>query len=270
MEVVLIQFREAGKTYYFDPVNMNIEKGDFVVVETIRGIELGKVVSNRIEIEPNEMEIKPIIRAATEEDKKEAAYNRTLEDEVIETTKDLVRQNKLDMKVLASEYTLDRDRLVIYFESEQRVDFRQLVKDLNEVYKTRIELRQVGSRDGAKFIGGLGPCGRVMCCASFLSTFDNVSIKMAKNQNLSLNPQKISGACGKLLCCIKYEHDFYEEVQEDMPNINEYVYTENGRGKVISTQILKRQVRVLFEDGSAQTYNVDEVKRDQKWPFRLS
>ena len=264
MNIVEIQFKKAGKRYYFDPVNIDVKDGDFVVVETIRGFELGKVVGDIKPIEPNGIEIKPILRLATEEDKKNAAYNRTLEAEVIQTTKDLVRQNKLEMKVLASEYTLDRDRLVIYFESEQRVDFRQLVKDLNEVYKTRIELRQVGSRDGAKFIGGIGPCGLITCCQTFLGTFENVSIKMAKNQNLSLNPQKISGACGKLLCCIKYENDYYEELREDMPDINEYVYTENGRGKVISIQIIKRQVRVLFEDGSAQTYPVEEVKRGKK------
>ncbi|MFA5719454.1 MAG: stage 0 sporulation family protein [Acholeplasmataceae bacterium] len=264
MHVVEIQFKKAGKRYFFDPVNIDVKNGDLVVVETIRGIELGKVIGEIKHIEQNDIEIKPILRLATEEDEKNASYNRTLEEEVIQTTKDLVRQNQLDMKVLASEYTLDRDRLVIYFESEQRVDFRQLVKDLNEVYKTRIELRQVGSRDGAKFIGGIGPCGLITCCQTFLGTFDNVSIKMAKNQNLSLNPQKISGACGKLLCCIKYENDYYEELRQDMPDVNEYVLTENGRGKVISIQILKRQVRVLFEDGSAQTYPVEEVKRGKK------
>lgn len=264
MNIVEIQFKKAGKRYYFDPMQFEVNNGDYVVVETVRGIELGKIVGGIKQIEENGVEIKPILRIATKLDLENANYNRTLEEEVIVTTKDLVRQNQLEMKILASEYTLDRDRLVIYFESEQRVDFRQLVKDLNEIYKTRIELRQVGSRDGAKFIGGIGPCGLITCCQTFLGTFDNVSIKMAKNQNLSLNPQKISGNCGKLLCCIKYENDYYEELRENMPDLGEFVQTEQGRGKVISIQILRRQVRVLYEDGIAQTLNVSEVSRDKK------
>lgn len=263
MKVAQIQFRKAGKRYYFDPKDLELKEGDNVIVETIRGIEVGYVVGPLIEvdIETLENELKPILRIANQQDMDEQDYNRALEEGVIKTTKKLVKDLVLDMKVLAAEYTLDRDRLIIYFESEGRVDFRQLVKDLNEVYKTRIELRQVGSRDGAKFIGGIGPCGLITCCTTFLGTFDNVSIKMAKNQNLSLNPQKISGSCGKLLCCIKYEHDLYEELREHMPDLNEYVETPEGRGKVISVQILQKRVRVLFESGSAQTFLLEDIKR---------
>ncbi len=263
MQVCEVQFRQAGKRYYFSPNGYQLNHGVFVVVETVRGIELGKVMGDLKEVVDEQLnnEVKSILRIATPEDIEESKYNTTLEEEVVNTTKVLVKQNELEMKVLAGEYTLDRDRLVIYFEADSRVDFRQLVKDLNEVYKTRIELRQVGSRDGAKFIGSIGPCGLITCCTTYLGTFENVSIKMAKNQNLSLNPQKISGTCGKLLCCIKYENEAYEELRENMPDMNEIVDTPDGSGKVISIQLIKRQVRVLFPDDSAETYNIAEVKR---------
>ncbi|MDD2575126.1 MAG: stage 0 sporulation family protein [Acholeplasmataceae bacterium] len=263
MQVCEVQFRQAGKRYYFSPNGYQLNHGDFVVVETVRGIELGKVMGGLKEVVDEQLnnEVKSILRIATPEDIEESNYNSTLEEEVVKTTKALVKQNELEMKVLAGEYTLDRDRLVIYFEADSRVDFRQLVKDLNEVYKTRIELRQVGSRDGAKFIGSIGPCGLITCCTTYLGTFENVSIKMAKNQNLSLNPQKISGACGKLLCCIKYENEAYEELREDMPDMNEIVDTPDGSGKVTSIQLIKRQVRVLFPDDNAETYKITEVKR---------
>lgn len=263
MQVCEVQFRQAGKRYYFSPNGHKLTNGDFVVVETIRGIELGKVVGNLKEVDDEQLlnEVKSILRIATPKDIEEAEYNRTLEKQVVQTTKVLVKQNELEMKILAGEYTLDRDRLVIYFEADARVDFRQLVKDLNEVYRTRIELRQVGSRDGAKFIGSIGPCGLITCCTTFLGTFENVSIKMAKNQNLSLNPQKISGACGKLLCCIKYENEAYEELRQDMPDMNEYVDTPDGSGKVTSIQLIKRQVKVQFRDDTSEIYSVGEVKR---------
>ncbi len=263
MQVCEVQFRQAGKRYYFSPNGHKLTNGDFVVVETIRGIELGKVVGNLKEVDDEQLlnEVKSILRIATPKDIEEAEYNRTLEKQVVQTTKVLVKQNELEMKILAGEYTLDRDRLVIYFEADARVDFRQLVKDLNEVYRTRIELRQVGSRDGAKFIGSIGPCGLITCCTTFLGTFENVSIKMAKNQNLSLNPQKISGACGKLLCCIKYENEAYEELRQDMPDMNEYVDTPDGSGKVTSIQLIKRQVKVQFPDDTSEIYSVGEVKR---------
>lgn len=165
------------------------------------------------------------------------------------------------MKVVGSEFTLNRDKLIIYFESEGRVDFRELVKSLSEEFKTRIELRQIGSRDSAKIIGSIGPCGLITCCQTFLGSFDNVTIRMAKNQNLSLNPQKISGNCGKLLCCIKYENEMYEDLRENLPDLNEYVMTKEGKGKVIDVQILKQKVRVLFKEGNVINFPISEIKR---------
>lgn len=265
MRACEIRFRSAGKRYYFDPLDFEIEQGDYVVVETIRGIELGEVVSPEIKIEDDfgSRELKPILRIATEADIKASSDNEEEEKEVIQTTKRLAKKNELEMKILASEYTLDKDCLVIYFEAEGRVDFRQLVRDLNSVYKTRIELRQVGSRDAAKFIGGLGPCGLVTCCKTYIGVFENVSIKMAKNQNLSLNPEKISGACGKLLCCIRYEDDYYNELRENMPDVGEIVETPAGKGKVISVQLIQRKIRVIFPEGNAETYSVKDIKKNE-------
>lgn len=252
MLVARVQFRQAGKRYYFNPLQFDVMNNPMVVVETIRGIELGKAVGELVEVDEKSLqnEIKPILRLATDNDISENEYNKGLEKEVLTLTKSLIRRNKLDMKLLAAEYTLDRDRLVIYFESEGRVDFRQLVKDLSESFKTRIELRQVGSRDGAKFIGGIGPCGLITCCTTFIGEFDNVSIKMAKNQNLSLNPQKISGNCGKLLCCIKFENSVYEELRKNMPDIGDHVMTKEGKATVTAINILRQSMRLVFENGS--------------------
>lgn len=265
MRACEIRFRSAGKRYYFDPLDFEIEQGDYVVVETIRGLELGEVVSPDIKVEEDfgSRELKPILRIATEADIKASSDNEEEEQEVIKTTKRLAKKNDLEMKVLASEYTLDKDRLVIYFEADGRVDFRQLVRDLNSVYRTRIELRQVGSRDAAKFIGGIGPCGLVTCCKTYIGVFENVSIKMAKNQNLSLNPQKISGACGKLLCCIRYENDHYDDLRENMPDVGEIVKTPEGDGRVISIQLLQRKIRVIFREGNAETYSIKDIKRNE-------
>lgn len=252
MLVAQVQFRQAGKRYYFNPNSLPVADQTMVVVETVRGVELGKVVGKLVEVKEEELqtELKPILRLATDNDIEENDYNKSLELQVIKVTKELVKRNELDMKLLAAEYTLDRDRLVVYFESENRVDFRQLVKDLSESFKTRIELRQVGSRDGAKFIGGIGPCGLITCCTTFIGEFDNVSIKMAKNQNLSLNPQKISGNCGKLLCCIKFENSVYEELRQNMPDVGDKIKTKDGGATVISINILKQQLKVTYEDGS--------------------
>ncbi|HHV33709.1 MAG TPA: stage 0 sporulation family protein [Acholeplasma sp.] len=260
-----IRFRDAGKRYYFDPLDFKIEVGMLVVVETIRGIEIGEIVNTNVEVAEDfgEREIKPIIRIATEEDIQADLENQQEEKEIILTTKQLAKENELEMKILAAEYTLDKDCLVIYFEAEGRVDFRQLVRDLNSVYRTRIELRQVGPRDAAKFIGGLGPCGLMTCCSTFIGTFENISIKMAKNQNLSLNPRKISGSCGKLLCCIKYEDELYDEMRVNMPDIGDMVVTPDGEGKVIAIQIIRQKVRVLFEEGNAANYEVKDVKRKE-------
>lgn len=263
MNVCEIRFKSAGKRYYFDALNFNIEKGMNVVVETIRGLELGEIAAIEVKVTEDfgDRELKPILRIATEADIQTDISNQNEEKQIILTTKRLVNENDLDMKILAAEYTLDKDRLVIYFEAEGRIDFRQLVRDLNSVYKTRIELRQVGPRDAAKFIGGIGPCGLVTCCTTYIGNFDNISIKMAKNQNLSLNPQKISGACGKLLCCIKYEDELYEELRVNMPDVGDYVQTADGVGRVTSIQILKQTVRVLYPEGNASNYNVEDVKR---------
>jgi cell fate regulator YaaT (PSP1 superfamily) len=262
MNVCRIQFRKVGKKYYFNPNGIIVKDQDLVVVETVRGVEIGQVVGEMVEC-PIELEkdIKPILRIATKKDIDIFEQNRKNEVIALEKCSKLIRKNELEMKLLYCEYTLDRQKLIIYFESEERVDFRQLVKDLAEEFRVRIELRQVGSRDGAKVLGGLGPCGLIVCCNTFIEEFDNVSIKMAKNQNLSLNPQKISGTCGKLLCCIKYENEVYKELRLNMPDVNDIVRLEEGEGKVLSVDVLKRELKVkMFEDEKFLTVSVNDVK----------
>lgn len=261
MNVALVQFKEAGKKYYFSYNGLELEKNDLVVVETSRGIEIGKVYLFK-EIEETDLtqELKPILRRATEGDLKEDEYNQTLEAGIIDKAKHLAIQNELEIKVLGAEYTLDRKRLLIYFESENRVDFRNLVKDLSEIYHTRIELRQIGPRDAAKMIGGIGPCGLILCCTTFIGEFDTVSIKMAKNQNIALNPQKISGVCGKLLCCIKYEDDVYTELKLTLPDMNQMIKTEKGEGKVIDLNIIAQKIRVRYpESGAMEWITVKDI-----------
>ena len=262
MNVCRIQFRKVGKKYYFNPNGIEVKDQDLVVVETVRGLEIGTVVGGLVEC-PTELEkdIKPILRIATKKDIDNYEHNQKNEIIALEKCTKLIRKNELEMKLLYCEYTLDRQKLIIYFESEERVDFRQLVKDLAEEFRVRIELRQVGSRDGAKVLGGLGPCGLIVCCNTFIEEFDNVSIKMAKNQNLSLNPQKISGTCGKLLCCIKYENEVYKELRQNMPDINDIVRLEEGEGKVLSVDVLKRELKVkMFEDEKFVTVHINDVK----------
>ena len=262
MLVCRVQFKKVGKKYYFNPNNISVSDGTYVVVETVRGVEVGRVVGDLVTIDETTLhEIKPILRVATKKDLDNFQYNKKLERIAIEKCAKLVFKNQLDMKLLDCEYTLDRQKLIIYFESEDRVDFRQLVKDLAEEFKVRIELRQVGSRDGAKTIGGLGPCGLIICCNTFIEEFDNVSIKMAKNQNLSLNPQKISGTCGKLLCCIKYENETYAYLRKNLPDVGDTVRLEEGEGKVLSVDVLKQQLKVkLFEDEKFVTVGLSEIK----------
>ena len=262
MKVCRIQFKKVGKKYYFNPNNINVTDGSFVVVETVRGVEVGRAVGDLVEIDETIMhEIKPILRLAHKKDLDNFEYNKKLEVTALQKCGTLVRKNKLEMKLLDCEYTLDRQKLIIYFESDDRVDFRQLVKDLAEEFKVRIELRQVGSRDGAKTLGGLGPCGLIICCNTFIEEFDNVSIKMAKNQNLSLNPQKISGTCGKLLCCIKYENETYTYLRKNLPDVGDIVRLEEGEGKVLSVDVLKRELKIkLFEDEKFVTAGIDEIK----------
>lgn len=262
MNVCRVQFRKVGKKYYFNPNGIDVKNKTIVVVETVRGLEIGEVVGELVEC-PKELEkdIKPILRIASKKDLENHEQNRKNETIALDKTQKLIKKHSLDMKLLYCEYTLDKQKLIIYFESEDRVDFRQLVKDLAEEFRVRIELRQVGSRDGAKVLGGLGPCGLIVCCNTFIEEFDNVSIKMAKNQNLSLNPQKISGTCGKLLCCIKYENEVYKELRANMPDINDIVRLESGEGKVLSVDVLKREVKVkMFEDETFITVGIHEIK----------
>lgn len=263
MQVALVQFKEAGKKYYFSYEGLELEKNDQVVVETTRGIEIGKVyLFKKIEETDLTAELKPILRKATDGDLKEDEYNRTLEPAVLDRAKHLAKQNELEMKVLGAEYTLDRKRLLIYFEAENRIDFRNLVRDLSEVYHTRIELRQIGPRDAAKLIGGIGPCGLILCCTTFIGEFDTVSIKMAKNQNIALNPQKISGVCGKLLCCIKYEDDVYTELKTVMPDLKEKVTTPKGEATVVELNIIGQKVKVYHADnGGMEWLPLTDIKR---------
>ena len=259
--VVGIRFKAVGKKYYFDPKDFNPKLYDKVIVETIRGIELGEVIEEQKEIGDGEIisTLKPIYRMATEDDIKK--YERNIADipQAIERCKVHIRKNKLDMKLLGCEFTLDRTKLIIYFNAEGRVDFRELVKDLANEFKLRIELRQVGTRDGAKFLGGIGPCGYLLCCNTFLGDFETVSIKMAKNQNLSLNPVNISGLCGKLLCCIRYENDTYKEHRKEVPKINSWVTTTEGRAKVIGVNIIDKSVRVQTEADGIKSFNVEDL-----------
>ncbi len=263
MKVALVQFKEAGKKYYFSYEGIQIVENDLVVVETSRGIEIGKVYLFK-EVAETDLtaELKPILRKATDNDIQDDAFNQTLEPAIVEKSKVLAKQNELDIKVLGAEYTLDRKRLLIYFEAEARVDFRNLVRDLSEVYHTRIELRQIGPRDAAKMIGGIGPCGLILCCNTFIGEFDTVSIKMAKNQNIALNPQKISGICGKLLCCIKYEDDVYTELKLTMPDLKERVTTPKGSATVVELNIIGQKVKVSYpENGGYEWLQLKDIVR---------
>ena len=248
--VVGIRFKKAGKIYYFDPVDFEIEKNIDVVVETARGLEYGKIVVGPKEIEEEKLisPLKPIIRIATEEDKAIYRENKEKAKETFEICQQKIKEHGLTMFLIDCEYTFDRNKLIFYFTAEGRIDFRELVKDLASVFRTRIELRQIGVRDEVKRIGGNGVCGRELCCCSFLSDFEAVSIKMAKEQNLSLNPSKISGNCGRLMCCLRYEQEAYEEKLARMPKIGAIVKTEDGEGTVDSIETLKEKIRVKFED----------------------
>jgi len=259
--VVGIRFKAVGKKYYFDPLDYDVKLYDKVIVETIRGIEMGEVIEEKKEIGDGDIisTLKPIYRMATKNDIKNYERNLAYIPQAIERCKVHIRKNELDMKLLGCEYTLDRTKLIIYFNAEGRVDFRELVKDLANEFKLRIELRQVGTRDGAKFLGGIGPCGYLLCCNTFLGDFETVSIKMAKNQNLSLNPVNISGLCGKLLCCIRYENDTYKEHRKEVPKINSWVTTTEGRAKVIGVNIIDKSVRVQTEADGIKSFNVEDL-----------
>ncbi len=263
MKACKVQFKKLGKKYFFSCEGKEIKNNDKVIVNTVRGIELGIVVGETFDLSKEEItnELKEVIRLATKDDIAKYETNRAEEIEIIDQTKKLIRKLNLDMKVLGADYTLDRSKLIIQFEAEERIDFRDLVKELAEIYRTRIELRQVGSRDGAKAFGGIGPCGLIVCCQTFLTEFDNVSVKMAKNQNLSLNPIKISGNCGKLLCCINYENDTYTELRKSAPDIGDIVETELGNAKVLNCDVLNRTTKVKYLSTEGFGYlNFEEIK----------
>ena len=255
VEIVGINFREAGKIYYFSPEEYKFAVGDKVIVETARGVELGmvKVANKTISSEEIVSPLKPVIRPATDADVQHYEKNRAQEEEAIAICQKKVEAHGLGMKLVGAEYTFDNSKLIFYFTCESRVDFRELVRDLASTFRTRIELRQIGIRDEAKMLGGLGVCGRKLCCANFLSDFVQVSIKMAKEQNFSLNSSKVSGACGRLMCCLRYEHEIYEEAIKQTPPTGSVVKTSDGEGVVIETKPLAREIRVKFNDGEKDT-----------------
>jgi len=265
-QVAQIQFNKLSKKYYFDYNQLPIKNGDQVVVETVRGVEMGFVVSDLLKVDEKDLvsPLKPVLRIATEEDKRMYEENIKNEIRVLERTHDLVRRNQLDMKLLNCEFTLDRSKLIIYFNADGRVDFRELVKDLATEFHLRIELRQVGARDGAKVLGGIGPCGYLTCCTTFLGEFQPVSIKMAKNQNLSLNPSNISGLCGKLLCCINYEDELYKQYRKEMPKLDSYIQTPEGKGRVLQVNFLTQIVKVSTETGGVGYFHISEIKFKQR------
>ena len=262
VEVVGINFREAGKIYYFSPKELKFAVGNKVIVETSRGVEMGTVkVANKVvpssEIVPP---LKSVTRLATEEDLERDARNHELELDAALVCKKKIAAHKLEMSLVATEYTFDNSKLIFYFTAESRVDFRELVKDLASTFHTRIELRQIGIRDEAKMMGGLAVCGRKYCCAGFLTDFVQVSIKMAKEQNFSLNSSKVSGACGRLLCCLRYEHETYEEAIRNTPSVGSIVKTADGEGVVIETKPLASEIKVKFENNDKESVKVFKCK----------
>ena len=262
INIVGVRFKNAGKIYYFDPVDFEIEENMDVVVETARGLEYGTIVVGKKEIDEESLvsPLKPIIRIATEEDTKIYKENKEKAKETFDLCLEKIKEHNLTMYLIDCEYTFDRNKLIFYFTAEGRIDFRELVKDLASIFKTRIELRQIGVRDEAKSIGGLGPCGRSLCCSSWLGDFQPVSIKMAKDQSLSLNPTKISGICGRLFCCLKYEHDVYVEAIEKVPPVGAIVKVDGNKGKVIETNPLLEQAKIEFNDKTIKICMKDEIK----------
>lgn len=266
-KVIGVRFRNAGKVYYFSPGKLNIPKGKHVIVETARGIEYGYVVVGTKEVEADKViqPLKPVLRIATAEDDAKEAANRQKEKEAFQICLEKIRKHKLDMKLIQAEYTFDNNKVLFYFTADGRIDFRELVKDLAAVFKTRIELRQIGVRDETKIIGGIGICGRSLCCHTHLSEFIPVSIKMAKEQNLSLNPTKISGVCGRLMCCLKHEQETYEELNSRLPNVGDHVTAVDGlKGEVQSVNVLRQKVKVIVtlegDEKEIREYKVDELK----------
>ena len=265
-KVIGVRFQNAGKLYFFDPGPYWPTAGDFVIVETARGVEFGEVVTGVKEIADEQLSapLKQVIRIASAQDVQHAKDNERAEKEAYTICQQKIGDHKLDMKLVSVEYTFDNSKILFYFTANGRVDFRSLVKDLASVFKTRIELRQIGVRDEAKMLGGLGPCGRPICCGAFLGDFQPVSIKMAKEQNLSLNPTKISGVCGRLMCCLKYEQDNYEQTRKQMPKVGKEVTTPDGVGVVWDLNIIKETVRVRLQKGDSselKDFPMAEVQR---------
>ena len=266
IKVIGVRFRNAGKIYYFDPAGREIHTGDHVIVETARGIEYGYVVLGSREV-PDDKVVQPlksVIRMATREDEDVELKNHDKEREAFRICKEKIRKHGLQMKLIDAEYTFDNNKVLFYFTADGRIDFRELVKDLASVFKTRFELRQVGVRDETKIVGGIGICGRPLCCHSYLSEFIPVSIKMAKEQNLSLNPTKISGVCGRLMCCLKNEEETYEDLNSKLPNVGDYVTTDDGlKGEVHSVSVLRQLVKVIVitkDEKEIREYRVDQLK----------
>ena len=266
-KVIGVRFRQAGKVYYFAPGNLHIKKGDKVIVETARGVEFGSVVAGPKEVPDEEImqPLKSVIRIATEEDKRNEEKNREKEKEAYDICLEKIRAHNLDMKLINAEYTFDNNKVLFYFTADGRIDFRELVKDLAAVFRTRIELRQIGVRDETKLKGGIGVCGRALCCHTYLSEFAPVSIKMAKEQNLSLNPTKISGVCGRLMCCLTNEEETYEELNSRLPAVGDFVTTRDGyKGEVLSLSVLRQLVKVVVtmddDEKEIREYRADELK----------
>ncbi len=271
--VIGVRFRTAGKIYFFSPGKYVIKKGDHVIVETARGVEYGTVVSEPQEIEDNQVikPLKTVLRTASTKDDEQEKANREKEKEAFKVCLEKIRKHNLEMKLIDAEYTFDNNKILFYFTADGRIDFRELVKDLAAVFKTRIELRQIGVRDETKIIGGYGICGRPLCCHSYLSDFVPVSIKMAKEQSLSLNPTKISGVCGRLMCCLKNEEDVYEELNRKMPGVGDFCIAKDGlKGEVSSVNILRQTVKILVDvddEKEVHEYKLEElesIKKKQK------
>lgn len=263
-EVISVRFKNKGKVYFFDPNGLKVEQGDNVVVETAKGLEFAECISGNHEVDDSAVHppLRPVARLATEEDVRRAEANRQREKEAFEVCRQRIAKHGLDMKLVDVEYNFEGSKILFFFTSEGRVDFRELVKDLAGIFHTRIELRQIGVRDEARMLGGLGICGRPFCCAQFLDDFQPVSIKMAKTQGLSLNPTKISGSCGRLMCCLKYEQDAYEELVQSVPKTDAFVETPAGVGTVVDVNLLKGTVRVHLEDQTdmaVKTFNASDV-----------
>ncbi|GLO64254.1 PSP1 domain-containing protein [Oceanobacillus kimchii] len=262
IEVIGVRFKKAGKIYYFDPDEDNIELDSYVIVETVRGIEFGKVVITNKQVDEEDvvLPLKKVIRVADDKDKRTVVENQEQAQKAFDICTEKIEHHDLDMNLVEVEYTFDRNKIIFYFTADGRVDFRNLVKDLASMFKTRIELRQIGVRDEAKMLGGIGPCGRMLCCSTFLGDFEPVSIKMAKDQNLSLNPAKISGLCGRLMCCLKYENDDYETAKKELPDIGKSMKTPYGEGKVVGLNILERMIQIeLPEKERVVEYTLDEL-----------